>query len=292
MLQWASPTRRATERTLTLGQGESMRVYISADMEGASGVVHADQTEPGAREYDRACALMMGDVNAAVEGALDAGATEVVVNDSHWNMRNLHIEDLHPRAELISGSPKPYSMVQGLEAGFDAMFCVGYHGMAGSTPATIDHTYTEGSVYRVTINDLVVGELGINALFAGHFGVPVVLVTGDQTICAEARTLLGDRVTAVQVKQAISRTGARCLPLAESRRRIREGAQAALAQLPPPLRPAPSVTMLVEFMKTSQADMAALTPGSERVGARGVQFTHASYTEVFRAFRAMYNLAG
>lgn len=268
-----------------------MRVYISADMEGISGVVHAAQTEPGAREYDRACALMVGDVNAAVEGAFEGGASYVLVNDSHWNMRNLHIEDLHPRAELISGSPKPFSMVQGLDQGFDRAMCVGYHGMAGSTPATIDHTYTEDSIYRVTMNGVVVGELGINALFAGHFGVPVALVTGDQTICAEARALLGE-VTTVQVKEALSRSAARCLPLEESRRLIREGARAATAIRPAPLRPASPVTMLVEFMKSSQADMAALTPSAERVGARAVQFTHDSYVEVYRAYRVMYNLAG
>lgn len=267
-----------------------MRIYISADMEGASGVVHADQTEPGAREYDRACALMIGDVNAVVEGAFEGGASYVLVNDSHWNMRNLKIEDLHPRAELISGSPKPYSMVQGLDDSFDMALFVGYHGMAGSTPATIDHTYTESSIYRVAINGMVVGELGINALFAGYFGVPVALVSGDQTICAEARELLGE-VTTVQVKEALSRTAARCLPLETSRRRLRDGARAALDTRPMPLRPSAPITMLVEFQKTNQADMAALTPGSERVGARGVQFSHESYLEVYRAYRVMYNLA-
>lgn len=266
-----------------------MRIYISADMEGASGVVHAEQTEPGAREYDRACALMVGDVNAVVEGALAGGASYLVVNDSHWTMRNLKIEDLHPRAHLISGSPKPFSMVQGLDASFDCALFVGYHGMAGSSPATIDHTYTEDAIYRVTINGLVVGELGINGYFAGQFGVPIALVSGDQAICAEARTLLGD-VTTVQVKEAVSRTAALCLPLETSRRLLRDGAQAAMATRPPPLRPIAPVTMLVEFMKSSQADMAGLTPGSERVGPRAVQFSHDSYTEVYRAYRVMYNL--
>lgn len=268
-----------------------MRVYISADMEGASGVVHADQTEPGAREYDRACALMVGDVNAAVAGAFAGGATEVVVNDSHWNMRNIRIEDLHPQAQLISGSPKPFSMVQGLDRRFDLAFFVGYHGMAGSSPATIDHTYTEDSIYRVTINQQVVGELGINALFAGHLGVPVALVSGDQTICAEARALLGT-VTTVQVKEALSRTAALCLPLEQSRRLLHDGAQAAMANRPTPLQPETPVTLLVEFMKSSQADMAALTPGSERSGPRAVTFTHESYVEIYRAYRVMYNLAG
>lgn len=269
-----------------------MRVYISADMEGISGIVHADQTAPGAREYDRMCALMVGDVNAAVAGALAGGATAVVVNDSHWNMRNLRIEDLHPAAELISGSPKPWSMVQGLNSSFDIVFCVGYHAMSGSAYATIDHTFTEDSVYRVLINDRPVGELGLNALFAGYHGVPVGLVTGDQTLAAETRALLGDATTVVQVKEAYSRSAARCLPLEVARRHIREGAQSAMARHPAPLRPSPPITLSVELMKSSQADMAALTPGAERIGARTIRYTHEDYTQVYRAWRVIYNLAG
>ena len=267
-----------------------MQVYISADMEGIAGVVHSAQTEPGAREYDRACALMAGDVNAAVEGVLAAGASRVVVNDSHWIMRNLRYEDMHPAAELISGSPKPFSMVQGLDGSFDAMLLVGYHAMSGTSPATIDHTYTE-AIHHVWINGREVGEIGINAVYAGCFGVPVALVTGDQAATAEARELLGD-VATVQVKQAYSRSAARCLPLPEARRLIREGAQAALARPGHPLRPESPVVLAIEFVKSSQAEMAALMPGSERAGPRTVQFTHASYVEVYRAWRVFYNLAG
>ncbi len=266
-----------------------MQVYISADMEGIAGVVHSAQTEPGAREYDRACMLMAGDVNAAVEGALAAGATRVVVNDSHWIMRNLRYEDMHPAAELISGSPKPFSMVQGLNGNFDAMLLVGYHAMSGTSPATIDHTYTE-AIHHVWINGREVGEIGINAVYAGCFGVPVVLVTGDQSATAEARELLGD-VTTVQVKEAYSRSAARCLPLPEARRLIREGAQAALARPRAPLRLAAPYTLAVEFNTSGQAEMAALLPGCERAGHRTVSYTDASFVEVYRAWRVFYNMA-
>ena len=268
-----------------------MRVYISADMEGASGVVHSAQTEPGAREYERACALMLGDVNAVIEGALAGGASYILVNDAHWSMRNLRIEDLHPAAELISGSPKPFSMVQGIDDTFDAAFFVGYHAMMGSSPATIDHTYTDDTVYRVTINDMVVGELGINALFVGLYGVPVSLVTGDQTLAIEARALLGDTTT-VQVKEAYSRSAARCLPLEVSRRLLREGAQAALANPGIPFTMQPPYTLQVDFVKSSHADVAMLTPTSERIGPRTVQFVHDDYHEIYRAWRVMFNLAG
>lgn len=267
-----------------------MRVYISADMEGVSGVVHSAQTEPGAREYDRACALMIGEVNAAIEGALEGGATYVLVNDSHWDMRNLRLEDLHPAAELLSGSPKPFSMMQGLDSSFDAVFFVGYHAMAGTADATIDHTYS-GSIYHVTVNGRAVGEIGLNALLAAYHRVPVALVTGDQQATAEASALI-DGVGVVQVKEAHSRSAARCLPIAEARRRIRAGAQQALVHRPKPIRLDPPFTLQVEFMKSEQADMAALTPGAERTGARGVRFTGNDYLQVFRAWRVLYNLAG
>lgn len=267
-----------------------MNVYISADMEGISGVVHGAQTEPDAREYDRACALMLGEVNAAVEGALAAGAARVVVNDSHWNMRNLRIEELHPAAELISGSPKPFSMVQGLDASFDAALFVGYHAMSGTSPASIDHTYTD-AIHHVWLNGREVGEIGINAAFAGFHGVPVALVTGDQLATAEARALLGE-VATVQVKEAYSRSAARCLPVAEARRLVREGARAALAQRRGPLRFDAPYALKVEFVNTGQAEMAALMPGSERLDHRVVQYSHTSYVEVYRAWRVFYNLAG
>ncbi|MCG8349370.1 MAG: M55 family metallopeptidase [Chloroflexales bacterium] len=274
-----------------------MRIYISADMEGVSGVVHGGQTAPGAREYDRACALMIGEVNAAIAGAYDGGATAVLVNDSHWNMRNLHLEALDSRAELLSGSPKPLSMVQGLDASFDAVFFVGYHARAGSFAASIDHTCT-GSVYWAAVNGREMGELGLNALFAGLHGVPIALVSGDQQLIAEARDLLGEESVTVQVKEAIGRSAARCLPIAEARRRIQEGAKLALERRRTNtggswlLRPPSPATLTVAFMNTAQAELAALVPGSERIEARSVQFTHADYREVYRAWRAMYLLAG
>lgn len=274
-----------------------MRVYITADMEGVSGVVHTAQTEPGAREYEYACALMVGEVNAAVEGAFAGGAIYVLVNDSHWNMRNIRLTDLDPRAELISGSPKPFSMMQGISSSFDLVFCVGYHARAGTEAATIDHTYTS-RVQRVTVNGLEVGELGLNALLAGEYDVPVLLVTGDQQLAAEAHALLGEYVTTVQVKEALGRGAARCLPIAEARDRIYQGALYAVERRRTMLdgqglvHTAPPFTLEAEFAQTGQAEMALLCPGSHRTGPRSISFTHSDYREVFRAWRAMYNLAG
>ena len=272
-----------------------MRVYISVDMEGVAGVVHEDQTDPvdprHAGEYNRFRRLMTAEANAAIEGAVAAGASAVLVNDSHWNMRNLLAEELHPAAELLAGGPKLRSMVEGVELGFDAALFVGYHARGGTAHAIIDHTYTS-RVHEARLNGRPVGELAINAALAGTYGVPVALVSGDQALAAEARELLGPSVEAVVVKHAVGRFAARSVAPVEACRRIREGAAAALGRrhatfvLPAPIR------LEVDFALTQMADMAELVPGSVRTGGRTVAYTHDDYREVFRAWRALYNLAG
>jgi D-amino peptidase len=272
-----------------------MRVYISVDMEGVAGVVHEDQTDPieprHAAEYNRFRRLMTAEANAAVEGAVLAGAERVLVNDSHWLMMNILAEELHPAAELLSGNPKARSMVEGVELGFDAAMFVGYHAMAGVGHAIIDHTYTS-RVHEARLNGRPVGELAINAAFAGTYDVPLVLVSGDQAVAAEARELLGAGVETVVVKHAVGRFAARSMSPAEACRRIRDGATAALRRSHTPFRLAPPVRLDVEFALTQMADMAELAPGSVRTGGRMVSFTHDDYREVFRAWRALYNLAG
>lgn len=271
-----------------------MRVYISVDMEGVAGVVHEDQTDPTdprhAADYARSCRLMTGEANAAIEGALAAGATQVCVNDSHWLMRNLLAEDLHEAAELISGGPKRLSMVEGIETGFDAAMFVGYHGRAGTGASIIDHTYTD-RIYEVRVNGAATGELGLNAAIAGHYGVPVVLATGDNTLAAEAKATLGEGVETVVVKEALSRYAARSVAPAEARKRIREGAARALARTHRPYVVKGPVTIETDFARSVHADMAELVPGAERVGPRTVRYRHDDYCTAFSAWRAMYNLA-
>ena len=271
-----------------------MRIFISVDMEGIAGVVHEDQTNPidprCAGEYSRFRKLMTDEANAAVAGAFAAGAKRVVVNDSHWEMRNLLAESLDPRAELVSGSTKPRSMMQGIDEGFGAALFIGYHAQAGTPHAILDHTYTD-RIFQVRVNGAAVGELGLNAALAGRFGVPVALVSGDQALAAECRALLGAGTRAVIVKEAVARHGARCLSPSEACRRIEEGVTQALTRLPAPWTVASPATIEVEFCSTHQADMAELVPGSERIGGRTVRVSHADYADAFRAFRALYNLA-
>jgi D-amino peptidase len=272
-----------------------MRVYISVDMEGVAGIVHEDQTDPidprHAGEYNRFRRLMTNEANAAVEGAIAAGATTILVNDSHWLMRNLLAEELHPAAELLSGGPKRYSMVEGIEDGFDAALFIGYHARAGTPRAIIDHTYTD-RIQDARLNGKPVGELAINAALAGTYDAPVAMVSGDHALAAEARELLGESVETVVVKQAVGRFAAKSVHPNEACRRIREGAAAALRRRHQPLRLASPITLEVEFALTQMADMAELVPGSIRIGGRTLQYRHDDYREVFRAWRAFYNLAG
>lgn len=272
-----------------------MRVYISVDMEGVAGVVHEDQTDPAdprhGQEYNRFRRLMTAEANAAVEGAVAAGARTVLVNDSHWLMRNLLAEELHPAAELLSGGPKLRSMVEGVELGFDAALFIGYHARAGARHAVIDHTYTS-RVHEARLNGRPAGELAFNAALAGTWGVPVAMVSGDQALAAEARELLGESVETVVVKQAVGRFAARSISPAESCRRIREGAVAALGRPHSALALDRPIRLEVEFQLTQMADMAELVPGSTRTGGRTLQYVHDDYGEVFRAWRALYTLAG
>jgi D-amino peptidase len=271
-----------------------MRVYISVDMEGVAGVVHEDQTDPiqprHAGEYNRFRRLMTNETNAAVEGALEAGATRVLVNDSHWLMRNLLIEDMNPAAELLSGGPKRLSMVEGIDTGFELALFIGYHARAGTQHATIDHTYTS-RVYDARLNGEPVGELGLNAAMAGVHGVPVALVSGDQALAAEARALLGSSVETIVVKEAVGRFAARSVTPAIACERIRAGAAAALKREHRVFTVSLPVRLEVDFVQTEMADMAELVPGSVRTAGRTVSYTGDDYREVFRAWRAMYNLA-
>jgi D-amino peptidase len=233
---------------------------------------------------------MTAEANAAIQGALDGGATTVLVNDSHWTMRNLLAEELHPAAELMSGGPKPRSMMEGIERESDVAFFIGYHAKAGTRNAVLDHTYTD-RILDVRLSGRSVGELGLNAALAGAFGVPVNLVSGDAALVKEAMELLGADLVTVETKEAVSRHAARNIAPGLSCQRLREAATRAMRARRTPLTlPAP-IVLEVDFSKTVEADMAEVAPGTERCGGRTVRFSHADYREVFRAFRAMQNLA-
>src|SRR5512143_3597031 len=187
-----------------------MKILIAVDMEGITGVTTWDHVTPGHWEYGRFRRLMTQDVNAAIRGACEAGADEVIVADGHWNGSNILIEELDARARLNTGSPSPFSMMQGIDESADGVFFIGYHARNGSPHAILDHTWSSRTVANVWLNELLTGEYGLNAALAGHYGAPVIMVAGDQTACAQMSELLGDVETAV-VKLASGRFSAECL---------------------------------------------------------------------------------
>ena len=199
-----------------------MKILIASDMEGITGVTNWDQVTPGHPEYARFRKLMTGDVNAAVRGAFAAGADEVVVADGHWNGSNILIEELDARARLNSGSPAPFAMMQGIDQNVDGVFFIGYHARQGSQEAVLDHTWSNTCVSNVWLNEMIAGEYTLNAALAGHFNVPVLMISGDQTVCAQAKEQIGALETAV-VKQATGHFSAECLPPEVSQKLIRSG---------------------------------------------------------------------
>lgn len=271
-----------------------MKILIACDMEGITGVVNWDQVTPGHYEYPRFRRLMTQDVNAAIRGAVEGGAADVVVSDGHWNGGNILIEELDPRARLNSGTSSPFSMMEGIDEDVKGVIFVGYHARQGSQYGVLDHTWSSKCVANVWLNDILVGEYGLNAALAGYFGAPVIMITGDQTACAQAAELIGELVT-VEVKRATGRTSAECLAPEITSREIAEGAKRAVQNLKRRKAPDPfildtPVVVTVEFMTSDMADRAARVPGTQRQDTR-VLIEMPDMALAYTAFRAMVGLA-
>ena len=268
----------------------ALKVLVSVDMEGVSGVVHRDHTGRDGRDYETARRLMTLEANGAIEGAFNAGADEVVVNDSHGTQMNLIPELLDQRAQLITGSPKPQTMMAGLDDSFGAVLCVGYHGRAGAG-GILDHTFT-GAVADFQVNGRSQGELGVNAGIAGYHGVPVALVTGDSATTAMAEDLIPG-VEVATVKEALTRYAAKCLSPQESQALIQQQAATAVRRREEiaPVRYSMPVTMTLRLANAGMADLAAFIPGVERHDGVTVSFTSNDYIEAFHCCRAILILA-
>lgn len=271
-----------------------MKILIATDMEGITGVVNWDQVTPGHYEYPRFRKLMTQDVNAAISGAFEAGAREVIVVDGHWNGSNILIEELDARARLNSGTNALHSMMQGIDESFDGVIFVGYHARQGSANAVCDHTWSNSCVSNLWLNDILVGEFGLNGALAGYFGVPVIMVTGDQTACGQTVELLGEMETAV-VKQATGRYSAECLAPEEAHKLISEAARRAVLNLSRGKAPEPfiidtPVLVTVDFRTSNMADRALLMPGAQRDGTR-ISIEIADMNSGYAAFRTMVGLA-
>jgi len=268
-----------------------VKVYISVDMEGVAGIADWEQCLAGGDDYALGRDLVLGEVNAAIDGAVAAGADEILVNDSHSVMRNLPPAALGARASYLSGRFKPLYMMEGLEGGFDAVFMVSYHGSIGHERAILSHTYNPSAIWEVKLNGIVTGEAGLNALVAQHHGVPVALITGDQATADEAQAFMPG-IEAVVVKRSVSRFAAESLHPARACELIRAGARAAierLGELKPPTIAVPP-TIEVTFLTADMAEAATALRGVERTETRTVTFMSGDPLQAYRTFVTVVTL--
>ncbi|QFU16743.1 M55 family metallopeptidase [Microvirga thermotolerans] len=259
-----------------------MKIYISADIEGVAGVVSPQHGTMGNAEYERARRLMTQEVNAAIDGAFAGGATEVLVNDSHGDMRNLLPEELDRRAEAILGKPKPLNMFEGLTREHAGVFCTGYHARARA-PGVLAHTVNGFAFGRIRLNGLELGEAGLYGAYAGSLGVPVLLLTGDDCLREETKELFPDAAFAV-VKRSLGQRAARSLAPERARALIREKAAEAVrtaAAARPFVLDGP-YRLEVEFNTPALCDLAAVIPAATRLDAVTVAFAPESAEHAVR----------
>lgn len=273
-----------------------MQVFISADMEGCTGIADPRDVLKPEDDYPLGRELMVGDVNAAIDGAIEAGAEEITVNDSHWTMTNIKQTELRDEARLIRGSTKRRLMTQGLTEEFDVAFFIGYHGKAGTPGAVLNHTLFPQMLVELRVNDIEVGELGFNTGLAWELGVPVGVVSGDDKTAEEAHDILGEnQVETAVVKEGIDRFTANSLPEPEARSQIKKSAQAGVKRAESNDFDQGSfetpVSVEVDWSATNHAYRAQNLAGVERIGGRTTKVEADTYAEAYDAALAMINAA-
>ena len=267
-----------------------MKLYVSIDMEGITGIVDSTFVQAGKLNYERGRQFMTDEANHIIEAAFDAGFRKVMVNDSHSKMNNLLLERLNPEAQLIMGDVKPFSMVQGLDGTYDAAVFAGYHARSGKL-GVLSHTMIFGA-RNMYINDVAVGELGFNAYVAGYYNVPVIMVAGDDGAAAEAEALIPGVGTAV-VKRQVSRTAAVCLTPQKAGELLRSKVKEAVENLGliKPLVPPANPILRIEFTNYGEAEWASLMPGTVREEGTTVRYAAKDILEAYRAMLDMTELA-
>ena len=262
-----------------------MKVFISSDIEGTAGIVDWGQVLMGSHEYELGRMLLEGEVNAAIAGAIDAGATAVVVNDAHHTMQNLRPHNLVGRASLVSGFHKPLYMMEGLDGSFGCALLVSYHGSISAEHATLSHTYNPQAIWHAELNGAVVGESAINMLVAAHYRVPVVLVTGDEITGEEARRF-SPGIEVVVVKRSITRFASESVHPEEARERIRAGARRAVERSATAAVPTIELPARLDLtlLTADQAEMATWIRGVERSDVRAVRIVDDDPLRLYRTF--------
>ncbi len=264
-----------------------MRIYVTVDIEGIAGVVHSEEGSKGNAEYERARRLMTAEASAVVAGILDVDPrAEVTVVDVHGPYRNIIPEELHEQAILSRGKPRVYGMVHGIERGYDAAMFIGVHGKAGTGESVLSHTFT-GTILDVRVNGRSMGELGLNAAVAGAYDVPVLLVSGDQSVVAEAEDLFGSDVITVKLKESLAHLSSESVHPIVARHRLQEEAARAMREWPPvkPLKVETPVEFEVELARPVLADLAEMIDGAERIDGRTVRYTRDDVPSMYRILR-------
>ena len=267
-----------------------MRVFIVSDMEGVAGITKWDQTSGGKSLYEEGRKLYTEEINAAVRGARAAGATEIVVMDCHgaggdWSFNSLIPEQLDPGCEFVV--QRQWTEYTGiLEQGCDAALFVAMHAKAGTPDGVLSHTVSDSNWTNLWFNGVLVGETGINAALCGQWGCPVLLVTGDEATCREARALLGDGLTTVAVKAGLGRYSARHIPPGRARQLIEGGAKAALQDLKAvaPFVPSSPVEIRVEYFSPDHVEHFRFVPGVEIVEERTIVSRATDWWTAWRQF--------
>lgn len=272
-----------------------LKLLIAADMEGISGVTNGDHTRPTNQEYSRFRSLMTADVNAAIEGAFLGGADEISVTDGHWKGLNILIEELDSRVRLNAGMALPFAMVEGIQHGVQGVIFIGYHARMGTFSGVLDHTWSGAKVSNVWLNGRLAGETALNGAVCAHYGAPVLMVSGDQALAAEASNWIPGVETAV-VKQATGRLSAECLPPEIARERIRTTAEKALRRFKQGerfhlLEVKTPATIAVEFNNSAMADNAEVFPWARRLDGRRLEIVMPNMPEAYSAFQLLVSMA-
>jgi D-amino peptidase len=268
------------------------RVFISVDMEGISTIVDWSEVDNKHSEYSITRKIMAGDLNVAIEAAVESGVKEIIVSDAHGGMRNLRPMEVHEAACLVRGSPKPFGMMEGIDREFDAAMYIGHHSMKGTQNGIMCHTISGRVIDGIWINNVETGEFGLNSALAGYFGVPSIFLSGDLSATKEAISFIPGISTAT-VKWALGRYSAKCLHPDEAHKLIRVKVKEALAKKAPELYSVKEpVEVMIKFGTSTMCDIVSLMPSFERFGGRVMKGSFDDYKTAFNALRASIYLAG
>ena len=265
-----------------------MKILVSVDMEGTTGVVHPDDVRPNTPGWSHFRNLMTDEANAAIEGYLEAGATEILVNDSHSSMRNLQIDRLHPKATLLSGRHKRHSMMEGIDSGVDAVAYVGYHTAAGEQ-GILSHTYLGNTYTGVWLNGQLCSEGYLNAFLANELGIPVILITGDDLTVKDGARYAPNAV-GVAVKTCVDRYSAICLPPEVTMKMIKDGARESVKRISEVKKPQGPFTVKIQFDSTQAVIPCTALPFVKQTGPKEIEYTLPTMVETQRAFGAISTL--